>query len=413
MAYHFNGMYCAPERSTRPLKSNPEFESTLATCMFKILIIDDDPVIRAILERTLQDQGYEVRSAESGEAGIAVADQWQPALIICDWLMPGIDGLTVCRQLKANSSSAPFFIVLSSRSELDDRVMGLDAGADDFLTKPIEIIEMLARVRAGLRLYQSAQDLQQLAQDLQQQKQHLEAELAEAAEYVTSLLPKPLTGEVSSQAVFVPSKQLGGDCFDFCWLDPDYLMVYLLDVSGHGMGSALLSVSIQHLLRSQSLPGINFYRPEDVLRGLNEMFQMSAQNPRYFSLWYGIYNRVQHRLTYASAGHPPAILLSGQHSSQYQLLKTRGAPIGMLADTKYVSAQCSIPRPSLLFLFSDGAYDFRCYQPWSLDHLIQLLIDQSQHHRPLATFPATIQTQVGIDSFEDDLSILQFQFNEA
>ncbi|MCU0527458.1 MAG: SpoIIE family protein phosphatase [Elainella sp. Prado103] len=378
--------------------------------MSKILIIDDDPVIRIILETTLQEQGYDVRSVESGEAGLATAIQWQPALVICDWLMPGLDGLTVCRQLKAQVHATPFFILLSSRSELDDRVRGLDAGADDFLTKPIEIVEMLARVRAGLRLYQSAQQLQQLAADLQRQKQHLEAELAEAAEYVTSLLPKPMTGVVTSQAVFVPSKQLGGDCFDFYWLDPDYLMFYLLDVSGHGLGSALLSVSIQNLLRSQALPGINFYRPEDVLRGLNDIFQMNDQNPRYFSLWYGIYNRVQNRLTYASAGHPPAILLAGQNPPQIQSLKTRGAPVGMMADTKYVSAQCQIELPSTLFLFSDGAYDFQRHQPWSLDRLIELLVDHHRYETALASLPAEIQTCVAIDSFEDDLSILQFQF---
>lgn len=122
--------------------------------MFKILIIDDDPVIQRILQKTLQDQGYAVFTANSGETGIEVANQIQPALIICDWLMPGIDGLTVCRRIKATSNlSTTFFILLTARSDVEDRVKGLDTGADDFLAKPIEVAELHARVRAGLRLY--------------------------------------------------------------------------------------------------------------------------------------------------------------------------------------------------------------------------------------------------------------------
>lgn len=382
--------------------------------MFKILVIDDDPVIRLILQNILQSQNYQVQIAESGEIGVQIAKQWQPALVICDWLMPGIDGLEVCRQIKAEPSlSTLFFILLSTRSDLNDRVTGLDTGADDFLTKPIESVELLARVRAGLRLYQSAQELQQLAKDLQLQKQRLEAEFSEAIEYVTSLLPRPLTGPIRSDSIFVPSKQLGGDFFDFYWLDPDYLTFYLLDVSGHGLGAALLSVSIQNLLRSQSLPGVNFYRPEDVLEGLNEVFQMSEQNPRYFSLWYGIYNRVQQRLSYASAGHPPAVLFSaGDASPHMQILKTRGAPIGMVSETQYVTAHCQITLPSTLYVFSDGAYDLQQAADitWGLDQLIQLLMQHYTHERPLTELLTEIQTKTGTDLFNDDLSVLQLQF---
>lgn len=386
--------------------------------MFKILIIDDDPIIQWVLRKTLQEQGYEVISAASGEAGVEQARQQKPALVICDWLMPGIDGLEVCRRIKAEPSlTGTFFIVLTSRNNVGDRVLGLDTGADDILSKPIEVGELLARVRAGLRLYQSSQELQRLAADLQSQKQRLEAELAEARDYVKSLLPAPLTGPVCTDSLFIPSQQLGGDCFDYYWLDPDYLMFYLLDVSGHGLGAALLSVSIQNLIRSQSLPNINFYRPDDVLRGLNEVFQMNEQNPRYFSLWYGVYNRVQHRLTYASAGHPPAVLISGSPTdaelAQVQMLKTRGAPIGMMADTKYTSAYCQITPPSRLFVFSDGGYEVRQAngQFWNLQQFTQLLQQQAKSRDSLAGIVSQIQTLTGTELFTDDFSLLQITVN--
>jgi phosphoserine phosphatase RsbU/P len=383
--------------------------------MFKILVIDDDPVTRRSLEKTLQSQGYEVCAVDCGAAGIKQAQKWQPALIICDWLMPEVDGLEVCRQLKANPDLvSTFFILLTVRSQVADRIKALDAGVDDILAKPIGMDELLARVRAGLRLYQSNQSLHELATHLHHQKQRLEADLAEAADYITSLLPQPLMGGIRSEAVFLPCKQLGGDCFDYYWLDPDYLMLYLLDVSGHGLGSALLSVSIQNLIRSQSLPGINFYRPEDVLRGLNEVFQMDEQHSRYFTLWYGVYNRVQRRLTYASAGHPPALLMSGQEPSiQVQQLKTPGKPIGMLPDARYVSASCTLLMPSRLLLFSDGLYEIR--QPggkiWNLDRLITWVTQQSMGDQSAVAMLRQIQSLTGATTFDDDISLLQFRFD--
>ena len=173
--------------------------------MLQILVIDDDLVMRMVLKKTLQDQGYSVIIAANGKEGIELARKHHPALVICDWLMPDIDGLDVCAQIKQEPSlSSTFFILLTSRSAVEDKVKALDSGADDFLSKPIEKIELIASVRAGLRLYQ-------LNQDLQRQKQLLESELTEASEYVRSLLPVSLEGDVNIRTQFIPSSQLGGD----------------------------------------------------------------------------------------------------------------------------------------------------------------------------------------------------------
>ena len=154
--------------------------------MVQILLIDDDSTIRVLLERNLKRQGYDVVCAGNGEEGLVKAKELHPAMIICDWVMPGVSGLQVCRQVKSLPDLATtFFILLTSLGSVEDRVKGLDAGADDFLCKPIEMNEFIARIRAGLRLHQ-------LSQDLTEQKQLLEAELAEAAEYVSSILPTPL-----------------------------------------------------------------------------------------------------------------------------------------------------------------------------------------------------------------------------
>jgi phosphoserine phosphatase RsbU/P len=377
--------------------------------MAQILVIDDDPIIRLILRKSLQSQGHTVTTVDNGEAGLEQAQNIHPAMIICDWMMPGLDGLEVCRQVKANLElSTTFFILLTARGATADRVQGLDTGADDFLAKPIELTELQARVRAGLRLHQ-------LTRDLQTQKQLLEAELAEAAEYVRSLLPAPLTGKISIDARFIPSRQLGGDCFDYFWLDPDYLVIYLLDVSGHGLGAALPSIAVLNLLRSQSLPDVNFYQPHDVLRGLNETFQMNSQNEKYFTIWYGVYNQAKRQMTYASAGHPPAVLITNNAANtalEVQLLKTPTLPVGMLTDVSFTSSRCEIPAGSNLYVFSDGVYEIRQTNEeiWGLQPFIDLLTKQGSTSS-LDELLATVHLLSNEAAFNDDLSLLKVHFD--
>ena len=386
-----------------------------------ILVIDDDPIIRRILQRMLQSQGYRVAIAETAADGLEQALAITPPVILCDWRLPGtVDGLEICRRLKEHPDlSMSSFLLITAHAETASRVEALEAGADDLLMKPIDMAELKARVKSGLRLCQ-------LTRDLKEQKQYLENELAEAASYVQSLLPRDTDKPpVKIQTRFLPSQQLGGDCFDFYWLDPDYLVMYLLDVSGHGLGAALLSTSVLNVLRSQSLPGTNFYRPDKVLESLNNMFQMTDQNEKYFTIWYGVYNRVNRQLMYASAGHPPAVLLSsppatdnGAAMAETMRLRTPGMPIGMMPDTTYTWKRCSIPDDSYLYIFSDGVYEVpetsvaetgeilgldsfiehivKCPRPGQLDELISHAIMPS--------------IAIGQD-LADDLSLLEINFS--
>ncbi|MBN3945289.1 MAG: SpoIIE family protein phosphatase [Nostoc sp. NMS7] len=395
--------------------------------MFKILVIDDDPIVRTVLKRTLQKQGYDISVASNGEEGIAQAQLLHPALIICDWMMSHLDGLEVCRQIRAYPELATtFFILLTARGaapgEEEDRVKGLDAGADEFISKPIEMNELKARVRAGLRLHQLNQDLQSqkealetLNQDLQTQKQILEAELAEAGDYVRSLLPSPLVGAVTTESLFIPSAQLGGDCFDHHWIDEDNLAIYLLDVSGHGVGSALLSVSVLNILRSQSLPNTNFCQPSEVLKALNHAFQMSKHGDKYFTIWYGVYHRLKRQLIYANAGHPPALLLStnSTRSIQVKQLNSLDLPIGFLPEVQFEDAVLDIKENSTLYIFSDGAYEINQSNGkiWGIDAFIDLLTEYSQKDSyNLNQLLAKIITLNAQDNLDDDLSLVKVNF---
>lgn len=395
--------------------------------MFKILVIDDDPILRLALKKSLQNQGYDTTVASNGKEGITLAKQLRPALIVCDWVMSEMDGLEVCRHIKEDPELATtFFILLTAKGaapgEEEERVKGLDAGADEFVSKPIEMNELKARIRAGLRLHQLNQDLQakkqaleELNQTLQHQKQILETELAEAADYVRSLLPAPLVGSVTIEALFLPSAQLGGDCFDYYWIDDENLAIYLLDVSGHGVGSALLSVSVLNVLRSQSLPNTNFYRPNEVLKALNHNFQMSSNGEKYFTIWYGVYNYVKRQLVYANAGHPPAVLLYGNNTSSINIKKLTSLdlPIGFVPDINFDIAVTEIEENSTLYIFSDGAYEIQ--QPdgtiWGLNSLLNLLSKSNKTNlADLNEVLAQIMELSSNPHLDDDLSLLQVKF---
>jgi sigma-B regulation protein RsbU (phosphoserine phosphatase) len=372
--------------------------------MSKILLIDDDPTIQILLTKALSKHGYEVMVAKDGLEGLNLAKEIQPALIICDWLMPKLSGLEVCREVKQISSlETTFFILATSRVAIKHRVEGLDAGADDFICKPIDLQELEARVRAGLRLHQ-------LSEDLKTQKQRLETELNEAAGYVKNLLPPVLKHHnLQIDFRFIPSLQLGGDIFDYFFLDEDNLIFYLLDVSGHGLSAALTSVSIANLFRTRSLGNVNYTKPSEVLFSLNNYFQMTTKNDKYFTIWYGVYNFKNHQLTFSSAGHPPCIAISSSLDESsppiYQSLRTRGVPIGMFPKINYEQSHIYLSSSTDLYLFSDGIYEINNEQGkfLGLDNFMMIL----KYNRDLHSILKAVSSYNQHPNFSDDLSIMK------
>ncbi|MEM9003336.1 MAG: SpoIIE family protein phosphatase [Cyanobacteria bacterium P01_F01_bin.86] len=422
--------------SVHEVKPEVREPKSVNSSIIDILVIDDDPLILKSLQRLLRKRGYRVATAIDAAAGLQTAIRLAPSVIICDWLLPGdLSGLDICHHIKQDPQlSTTAVLMMTSHTDIANRVEALEAGADDLLIKPVDTAALIARVKSGMRLHQ-------LTQDLRAQTHRLENELAEAATYVSSLLPADVPKDeghpVAVSSRFISSQELGGDCFDHYWLDPDYLVMYLLDVSGHGLGAALLSTSVLNVLRSQSLPGVNFYRPETVLKGLNEAFQMNDQGDKYFTIWYGVYNRATRDLSYASAGHPPAMLVTPsfppRHNATIERLRTPGMPIGMMPDTVYQWQRCRIALHSRLYIFSDGIYEIQADQQaegiqmgdrtqhpsnnspseapqLGLDGFMQLL--NRLERRQELTLDTLIQqvSQFGGNYFEDDLSLLEIDF---
>jgi serine phosphatase RsbU (regulator of sigma subunit) len=195
----------------------------------------------------------------------------------------------------------------------------------------------------------------ELTQQIARSEQRLKAELDSAADYVASILPEDLDGEVQVSSRFVPSRHLGGDSYDYQWIDGDHLVVYLVDVSGHGVGPAMMSVSVHILLRSGTFDKEVLMQPSAVLSELNRLFQMERQAGNYFTIWYGVYQASTRTLRFASGGHPPALVFAG--GALAAELTTESLPVGILEVTEFGTGTYQVPPDADILLYSDGAFE--------------------------------------------------------
>lgn len=195
---------------------------------------------------------------------------------------------------------------------------------------------------------------------LQETQKRLEAELADAANYVMSILPEPREEAPQTTWSLVPSTELGGDSFGYHDIDDDHFAIYLIDVCGHGVGAALLSVTIINVLRAGALPTTDFKNPSEVLFRLNNAFPMERQNNMFFTIWYGIYQRSSRKLTFASGGHPAAIHLrpASDGNVQNRLLGSeQGMVIGAIPDMDFDADEFVLQPGDRLLVLSDGTYE--------------------------------------------------------
>ena len=242
--------------------------------------------------------------------------------------------------------------------------------------------------------------------------------MKQAAHYVQSLLPEKLKkGDIRTDWRFVPSAELGGDSFGYHWLDDDHFAFYLLDVSGHGVGSALLSVSAMNALRSQALPQTDFRCRARCSARSTMPFRWTSRTGSIFTIWYGVYHKPTRRIDYSGGGHPPALLLNGPPSDQavLEILEASGPMIGAVPDLEFETASTSLGAFAKLYLYSDGVYEIERTDKtmWPFNEFIEFMKqgparrdDDSKMDRLIA-YDREIQ---GPDEFVDDCSIVELQF---
>jgi serine phosphatase RsbU (regulator of sigma subunit) len=242
--------------------------------------------------------------------------------------------------------------------------------------------------------------------------ERMRGDFAAAAGYVRQCIPPPMSGPVAVDWRYIPSSAVGGDSIGYHWIDDDHLAIYLIDVTGHGLDAALLSVTIGNVIRSGSLPGVNMLRPDEVLARLNEKFQGHLHGGRFFTIWYGVYQSSTQVLHWSGGGHHPSLLFVPGSPAPMQLPST-GPMIGLMLGVTFPARSCHVPSGSRLLIFSDGVFEIMRDKRvvWDLPACISYLSTVSgQSGLLMDDLLAQARTLRGSQQLEDDFSIIEARF---
>lgn len=328
-----------------------------------ILVVDDDAFNREYLRILLEAGGFSVLEASDGFAALAMLQDTVPDLVLLDVVMPGLDGIAVCRKIKEDARFTDIPVIfLSSRAETQDKIIGLETGASDYIPKPFDAAEILARVRVHLNLQRVTRQLRLVNQELVFKQQRIDADLVAAERIQRSLLPRgnPAPGIVDVAWKFRPNHLVGGDIFNMARLDARHLAFYILDVSGHGVHSALIAVSAFQSLLPQGgvvLAGNATIPtpPAQVLSRLDSRFPQD-QYEQYFTMFYLLLDTATGEVRYSSAGHPPGLVLSAD-GRMYSLDKG-GSLIGLGGLVPFEEGSHRLSPGDRVILYTDGLTDY-------------------------------------------------------
>jgi serine phosphatase RsbU (regulator of sigma subunit)/anti-sigma regulatory factor (Ser/Thr protein kinase) len=278
-----------------------------------------------------------------------------------------------------------------------------------------KVVEALAALAAGAlesfavkaRLYE---EQQRYLRNLETTQERLRSELSEAERYVRAILPPPEEGPpLKIEWLLAPCSELGGDSFGYHKIDPDHWAFYILDVCGHGVGAALLSVTAIKVLRASALPSVDFRDPGQVLTALNNQFLMRNQNNIYFTIWYGVYRISTRELRFANAGHAPAIL-ADTDAGKATRISAPGMVLGAVENKVYRTHGTILPPGAILYLISDGTYEIRLADGtmWPFDQFLRLLGNQPPGEPgTLQGLHDQISAQRHPHRLEDDFSVVR------
>jgi len=340
----------------------------------RILIVDDAVFNQKILASIVRKAGFESLVAGDGVEALRCAREARPDLVLLDVVMPGMDGYRVCSELKADASLMDIPVIfLSSLDEAADKIKGLTAGAADYITKPFDGGEVLARVQTQLHLSELTRTLQSLNHDLVAKQQSLDDDLSAAADIQGALIPRAdltLPGLALSW-LFIPSLAVGGDIFNAQQLDAEHVAFYILDVNGHGVPAAMVSLLAWQSLSpamglvvrpgGEGTSGISgtlasrVAPPAEVLCGLEREYPYERFE-RYFTISYLVLHLPSGRLVYSTAAHPFPIL--GRGDGTLQTLEEGGSIVG-LGLGMYDEGEVRLQRGDRIFLYTDGIVEHR------------------------------------------------------
>ncbi len=339
----------------------------------RVLIVDDSRLQRKILSGLMRRWGFEIFEAEDAQAALVLCREVRPDLIISDWIMPGMDGLEFCREFRVlPGDTYGYFILLTSKSEKDEVVQGLQAGADDFLTKPVDSNELRARIAAGERILSMQRELSEknnvISDTLaEQQKAHdsIDNDLMQARKIQESLMPEPTRyfGKSRISVLMKPCGHIGGDLVGMFTPGGTRVGFYSIDVSGHGITSAMMTARLAGYLSASYFEqnvGVEkrfnkFFAllpPDEVGKILNHRLNADSGIDQYFTMVYATSDLRSGLVKMVQAGHPHPLVI--RRDGQMEFVGPGGLPIGLIPDAPYEKFSVKLEVGDKLLLYSDG-----------------------------------------------------------
>ncbi len=316
---------------------------SLSDC--RVLLVDDAKANLDILVEGLKSD-HKLSLALNGEMALQIAARMPPDLVLLDIMMPGLDGYEVCRRLRQMPETAEVPIMfLSSLEEVQNKTRGFEAGANDYLTKPFEMIEVKARVRSLLKAKAYSDAV----------KEQIAGDLRVAREIQMGMLPHDFTGieqcfGVQFGAVLEPAREVGGDLYGVCAAAKDRMVVFLGDVSGKGIPASMFMVRAISLAR---LLAREIAEPERILARLND--ELAADNPSgmFVTFLCAVFDPGSGRLALANAGHcRPVLLRSGE--PPHWAVKNLGTALGFESGLDFERTELTLQSGDTLVFYTDG-----------------------------------------------------------
>ncbi|MGM0740453.1 MAG: PP2C family protein-serine/threonine phosphatase [Pseudomonadota bacterium] len=404
-----------------------------AQAIRRILVVDDSRVQRKIVSASLRRWGFSVTEADSAANALESCRTEPPDLVLSDWMMPGMTGLEFCREFRAlPREDYGYFILLTSKSEKEEIARGLDAGADDFLTKPVNAAELRARIKAGDRILRMERELidknrliASTLGELQKLYDSLDSDLIEARKLQQSLVSDRYRdlGVAEASLLLRSSGHVGGDLVGMFPVGQSRIGLYGIDVSGHGISSALMTARLAGYL-SANAPDQNvaLFRtaegaygmrpPADTIAALNRLILDEMDTEHYFTMVLADVDLARGEVILAQAGHPhPAVQ---RRNGKICMVGRGGLPVGLLRDAEYDQVKFHMAPGERLLIHSDGIVECADTQGRLLgdDGLETIMRDMRHTHGPafLEALIWTLTEYAGVEDFKDDVSAVLLEF---
>ena len=363
-----------------------------------VLVVDDSPENIDLLGNALS-RDYEIKVALNGEKALKIAgSEIPPDIILLDIMMPGMHGYEICRRLKSNARTQDIPVIfVTSMSEVEDETKGLEVGAIDYITKPIRSPIVQARVKNHIELKEAREhlknqnkileqrvekrtkevlELQRVEFELRAAQEKVENELNIAAQIQRSILPSnfpafPEHGEFDLYAMMNPAREVGGDFYDFFFVDDDNLAVIIADVSDKGVPAALFTMISRTIFRSIVRQRKS---PSQVLAETNDLLCEGNDTGMFVTVFLSYYHLPTGKLTYSNGGHNPALLFSpdGAHKA---LARKHGPALGVRPGLPYQEDAETLEPGQILVLYTDGVIEAPSLQDelYGVDRFTELI----------------------------------------